>query len=149
MRQIGRVFLTLGPAHHYGAPRFHGFEGFAMADRRTPDEEAGMTERLRQLGERIGEAGVRREQQAQDLREQEMESQKRASNLARGFQLSGEFVAGILLGGGAGWAIDYFAGISPWGLIVGLLLGFAAGTLNVMRSAGVVAPQGSSWTKND
>jgi ATP synthase protein I len=149
MRRIGRVFLTLPPRRHYGAPRFHGFEGFAMADRRTPDEEAGMTERLRQLGARIGEAGVRREQQAQDLREQEMESQKRASNLARGFQLSGEFVAGILLGSGAGWAVDYFAGISPWGLIVGLLLGFAAGTLNVMRSAGVAAPQGSSWTKKD
>jgi ATP synthase protein I len=149
MRRNGRVFLTQAPAHHYGAPRFHGFEGFAMADRRTPDEEAAMSQRLKQLGERIGEAGVRREQQAQDLREQDMESQKRASNLARGFQLSGEFVAGILLGGGAGWAIDYFAGISPWGLIVGLLLGFAAGTLNVMRSAGVVAQQGSSWTKKD
>jgi len=124
-----------------------------MADRRKPDEEAAteadMSQRLRQLGERIGEAGVRREQIAHDLEEQEMETQKRASNLARGFQLSGEFVAGILLGGGLGWAIDYFAGISPWGLIAGLLLGFAAGTLNVMRSAGVIAPQGSSWAKKD
>lgn len=108
--------------------------------------EADMSRRLKDLGSRIGEAGVRRDQQAQELREQEMETQNRASNLARGFQLSGEFVAGILLGGGAGWALDYFAGISPWGLIVGLLLGFAAGTLNVMRSAGVIAPQGSSWS---
>ena len=30
-------------------------------------------------------------------------------------------------------------GISPWGLIVFLLLGFAAGVLNVMRAAGVVS----------
>jgi ATP synthase protein I len=124
-----------------------------MADRRMPNEdkatEADMSRRLEQLGNRIGEAGVRRNQQAQELREQEMETQKRASNLARGFQLSGEFVAGILLGGGAGWALDYFAGVSPWGLIAGLLLGFAAGTLNVMRSAGVIAPQGSSWDKKD
>jgi ATP synthase protein I len=29
-------------------------------------------------------------------------------------------------------------GISPWGFIVFLLLGFVAGVLNVMRSAGVV-----------
>jgi ATP synthase protein I len=108
--------------------------------------EADMSRRLKELGSRIGEAGVRRDQQAQELREQETETQTRASNLARGFQLSGEFVAGILLGGGAGWALDYFAGISPWGLIAGLLLGFAAGTLNVMRSAGVIAPQGSSWS---
>lgn len=120
-----------------------------MADRRKPDEEAAMTERLRQLGDRIGEAGVQREKLTKELHEQDMDSQKRASNLARGFQLSGEFVAGILLGGGVGWAIDYFAGISPWGLIVGLMLGFAAGTLNVMRSAGVIAQQGETWTKKD
>lgn len=122
-----------------------------MADRHMPNEdkatEADMSRRLKELGNRIGEAGVRRDQQAQELREQEMETQTRASNLARGFQLSGEFVAGILFGGGAGWALDYFAGISPWGLIAGLLLGFAAGTLNVMRSAGVIAPQGSSWSE--
>lgn len=124
-----------------------------MADRHMPNEdkatEADMSKRLKELGDRIGEAGVRRNQQAQELREQEMETQHRASNLARGFQLSGEFVAGILLGGGAGWALDYFAGSNPWGLIAGLLLGFAAGTLNVMRSAGVIAPQGSSWDKKD
>jgi ATP synthase protein I len=29
-------------------------------------------------------------------------------------------------------------GTSPWGMIVFLLLGFAAGVLNVMRAAGVV-----------
>jgi ATP synthase protein I len=103
---------------------------------------------LKQLGDRIGEAGVRREKLTEAVREQEMESQKRA-NFARGFQLSGEFVAGILVGGIVGWSIDHFGGISPWGLIVGLLLGFAAGTLNVMRSAGVMAQQGSSWKKKD
>jgi len=34
--------------------------------------------------------------------------------------------------------IDRWLGISPWGLIVFLLVGFAAGVLNLMRSAGVV-----------
>ena len=45
----------------------------------------------------------------------------------------------MLVGAGLGWLIDRWLGISPWGLIVFLLLGFAAGVLNVMRSAGVVA----------
>jgi ATP synthase protein I len=36
--------------------------------------------------------------------------------------------------------LDRMLGISPWGLIVFLLLGFAAGVLNVMRAAGV-APE--------
>lgn len=142
------VFLTPTPRRHYVAPRFHGHEGFAMADRRLPDDDEALSRRLHQLGTRIGETGAKRKHEEQELREQETESQSRSSNLARGFQLSSEFVAGILVGGFVGWAIDRFAGSSPWGLIVFLLLGFAAGTLNVMRSAGVVAQQGETWKKD-
>ena len=61
--------------------------------------------------------------------------------MALGFRLSSELVAGVLVGGGIGWALDRWLGISPWGLIVFLLLGFTAGVLNVMRSAGVIAKQ--------
>ena len=62
-----------------------------------------------------------------------------ASGYARGFRLSSELVAGVLVGAGLGWLIDRGLGISPWGLIVFLLLGFAAGVLGIMRSAGLVA----------
>lgn len=55
-------------------------------------------------------------------------------------RLSSEFIAAVAVGAGLGWTIDYFAGTSPWGLVIFLLLGFVAGVLNVMRSAGVVAP---------
>ena len=57
-------------------------------------------------------------------------------------KLSSEFIAGIAVGTGLGWVIDRMAGTSPWGLIIFLLLGFGAGVLNVMRSAGVVAQAG-------
>ena len=60
------------------------------------------------------------------------------SGFARGFRLSTELVAGVLVGAMIGWLLDRWLGISPWGLIVFLLLGFAAGVLNVMRAAGVV-----------
>ena len=36
-----------------------------------------------------------------------------------------------------GWGFDRLLSTSPFGLIVFLLLGFAAGVLNVIRSAGV------------
>jgi ATP synthase protein I len=42
------------------------------------------------------------------------------------------------VGAGIGWLLDRWLGISPWGMIVFLLLGFSAGVLNVMRAAGVV-----------
>jgi ATP synthase protein I len=60
------------------------------------------------------------------------------SAIARGFRLSTELVAGVLVGAAIGWLLDRWLGISPWGMIVFLLLGFAAGVLNVMRAAGVV-----------
>lgn len=116
-----------------------------MTDRHGPDEEAAMSRRLRQLGDEISDAGARRKQQAEAEQEQQAQTQSRYSNLARGFQLSGEFVAGIVVGGVVGWGIDYLAGSKPWGLIICVLLGFGAGTLNVMRSAGVIARQGESW----
>jgi len=62
------------------------------------------------------------------------------AGLAQALKLSSEFIAGIAVGAGLGWAIDRFAGTSPWGLIIFLMLGFAAGVLNVLRSVGRVAP---------
>jgi ATP synthase protein I len=61
-----------------------------------------------------------------------------ASGLAQAMRLSAEFVAGVIAGGVLGWLIDYFAGSSPWGLIVFTLLGFAAGIMNMMRAAGLL-----------
>jgi ATP synthase protein I len=59
------------------------------------------------------------------------------SGFARGFRLSSELVAGVAVGALLGFMIDRWLDISPWGLIVFLMLGFAAGVLNVMRAAGV------------
>jgi ATP synthase protein I len=58
------------------------------------------------------------------------------SGLGRAFRMSTEFVAGVVAGGGLGWVFDYALGTTPWGLIVFLLLGFAAGIFNVVRVAG-------------
>ena len=65
-----------------------------------------------------------------------------AAGYGQAIKLSSEFIAGVVVGAGIGWIIDRMAGTSPFGLIVFLLLGFGAGVLNVMRSAGVVAEFG-------
>ena len=100
----------------------------------TPDDEAQLSARLQRLGDRIASAN----------RSPENERGPRqgidTSAFARGFRLSTELVGGVLVGAGLGWLIDRWLGSTPWGLIVFLLLGFAAGVLNVMRAAGV-APQ--------
>ncbi len=65
-----------------------------------------------------------------------------SSGYGQALRLSSEFIAAVVVGAGIGWVLDAWAGTSPWGLVVFLLLGFAACVLNVMRSAGLVAEAG-------
>ena len=63
----------------------------------------------------------------------------RSTDYGAALRLASEFVAGIIVGAALGWGLDQVAGTSPWGLIGFLLLGFAAGVVNVMRAAGRMA----------
>ena len=102
----------------------------------THTDEAALTARLQRLGESLGQARRSAGETSTDRQEDRAAT---AAGYARGFRLSSELVAGVVVGAGIGWLIDRWLAISPWGLIVFLLLGFAAGVLNVMRSAGLVA----------
>ncbi|MBO6755280.1 MAG: AtpZ/AtpI family protein [Roseibium sp.] len=62
-----------------------------------------------------------------------------AAGYGQAMKLSSEFIAGIVTGAGIGWILDQWLETSPFGLIIFLLLGFLAGVLNVLRSAGYVA----------
>ncbi|SHL47644.1 AtpZ/AtpI family protein [Roseibium suaedae] len=62
-----------------------------------------------------------------------------STGYGKAMKLSSDFIAGIVVGGGIGWAIDQWFGTLPFGLVIFLLLGFAAGVLNVLRSVGYVA----------
>jgi ATP synthase protein I len=57
--------------------------------------------------------------------------------MVRALRLSSELVAGVLVGAVIGWGFDRLLSTSPFGLIVFFLLGFVAGIVNVVRSAGV------------
>jgi ATP synthase protein I len=94
-------------------------------------EDAALSARLKRLGERLGRHGQDRKA------EPASGSRSDPSAIARGFRLSTELVAGVLVGAFIGWALDRWLGIAPWGMIVFLLLGFAAGVVNVMRAAGL------------
>jgi ATP synthase protein I len=88
-------------------------------------------------------------------RQERKEGAGGATGYGQAMKLSSEFVAGVAVGAGLGWMIDRFAGTSPWGLVIFLLLGFAAGVLNVLRSVGKVAEfgqgknQGPNGRRND
>jgi ATP synthase protein I len=99
-------------------------------------DEAALSARLQRLNEGLGQE---RDLAGGPSDSSGAERAATASGYAKGFQLSSELVAGVLVGAGIGWLIDRWLGVSPWGFLIFLLLGFTAGVLGVMRSAGVVA----------
>ncbi|MBV9533564.1 MAG: AtpZ/AtpI family protein [Bradyrhizobium sp.] len=103
---------------------------------RSPDE-AALSARLGSLGQRLSVLRDSRELKTDQPASEGGDGASRASAMARGFRLSSELVAGVLVGAAIGWGIDRLLSTKPFGLIVFLLLGFAAGIVNVVRSAGV------------
>ena len=123
--------------------------GVAMADKNGPDG-TGETGRGRQpeatirddeLERRRRDLGASLATRRTDRLEGKDEA-RAATGYGQALKLSSEFIAGVVVGVGLGWIIDRLAGTAPWGLIVGLLLGFGAGILNVLRSAGLASEFG-------
>ena len=68
---------------------------------------------------------------------------------AQGAQLVAGLIGGPLVGLAFGWGFDYFAGTAPWGLIVGLLIGFAASVFLAMRTAQRMTAAAKDWPVAD
>jgi ATP synthase protein I len=98
--------------------------GCAMTARKPED--------LRSLGERLD--AVQKANAARD-------KAPPPTSLGVALRFSTEMVAGLIVGGGLGWVIDWATGrwlpfhTKPWGMIVFFILGAAAGILNVIRAA--------------
>ncbi|MDI7861513.1 AtpZ/AtpI family protein [Rhizobiaceae bacterium n13] len=101
----------------------------------TDERDKGLEERRKRLGAKL--AKVRKEEREEDARDDRAEESRKGYAVA--MKLSSEFISAIIVGALLGYLLDRFAGTSPWGMIVLLLLGFCAGVLNVLRSAGKVA----------
>lgn len=106
-----------------------------MSEKKNPEaEDAALAVRNAALREKLS---ARTPQPAEDTGP---DTSTAKSGIAQAWRLSSEFVAGVLVGTGLGWAIDWFFGTQPWGLIIFVLLGFAAAVVNVMRASGQMAP---------
>ena len=58
------------------------------------------------------------------------------AGLGQAVRIGTELLAALIVGGGLGWALDtYLLGTGPWGLVLGLILGAAAGVRNAYRMA--------------
>ncbi|XUY27285.1 AtpZ/AtpI family protein [Agrobacterium sp. rho-8.1] len=101
----------------------------------TGNRNDSLDERRKRLANEL--AKVKAEDDAEARTEQNAAETRKGFAMA--IKLSSEFISAVIVGAMLGYLLDHFAGTSPWGMIVLLLLGFCAGVLNVLRSAGVVA----------
>ncbi len=97
-----------------------------------PDTSADLDTRLASLNERLGRHRTEKTRTESD-------TEKTVSGWGQAFKLSSEFIAAILVGTALGFGLDWATGLAPLFMILFLLLGFAAGVLNVLRSTGQVA----------
>jgi ATP synthase protein I len=56
-------------------------------------------------------------------------------SMGEGYRLLGEVIGGVLGGLGLGWVVDHYAHTTPFGLVIGLLLGTAASAYAAVKSA--------------
>ena len=103
----------------------------------TSSDEAALSARLGSLDHRLSEIRDSRKIRTDQPGTDGGNGAARASARARGFRLSSELIAGVVVGAALGWGLDRLLSTSPWGMIVFVLLGFTAGVVNVVRSAGV------------
>lgn len=97
------------------------------------------------LGKRIAEAQKAHEQSKGDG----SRMAGSGKGMGVGFKMASEFIASVFVGAALGWGLDQLLHTTPWMLIVWLLLGFAAGIVNVVRVArdypsGAQGAEGSS-----
>lgn len=94
----------------------------------SPQDREALKRRAADLGKRLEDVKARK-------------TPVRGPDGARGrafgeaFKIVAELIVGVAVGGGLGWVMDRQLGTTPWLLIVCLMLGFAAGLSNVIRTA--------------
>jgi ATP synthase protein I len=94
----------------------------------SPEEREAFRRRASELGRRLDEVKGRNPIPQQDTR-------ARSTAIGVGFRIAVELVVGVAAGGFIGWLLDRQLGTRPWLLLVFLILGIAAGMLNVFRTA--------------
>ncbi len=100
-----------------------------MSDEKPAREPIAEDARIDALEERLRAAREREDQRNRP------QVQGTDANYRSGNKVLADLLGGILGGAVIGWSIDYFAGTSPWGLLVMLFLGIVVAFRNIIRAA--------------
>jgi ATP synthase protein I len=95
----------------------------------SPEDREAIRKRSEVLGRKLDALKVQR------AKVERPKAERGRADFGAAFKFAAELVVGVVVGGGLGWALDRQFGTAPWLMIVLVILGFAAGLLNVVRAA--------------
>ncbi|WP_295556379.1 AtpZ/AtpI family protein [uncultured Hyphomicrobium sp.] len=95
------------------------------------EEREAFRKRASDLGSRLDKVKAETREKAGP----EPDERARGAAMGQAMKISIELVVGIAVGGFIGKVLDDQFGTAPWFLIVFLMLGFAAGLANIVRTA--------------
>jgi ATP synthase protein I len=98
----------------------------------SPEDREAIRKRSAELGQKLD---ALKSQKAKVERSAAGGGSTDRSAYGTAFKFAAELVVGVVVGGGLGWILDKQFGTAPWLMIVLVILGFAAGLLNVVRAA--------------
>lgn len=99
----------------------------------SPDDREAIRKRSEEIGQRLDALRSKKAERARTGRSSPGGTQQSAYGAA--FKFAAELLVGVIVGGGLGWALDRQFGTAPWLMVLWVIIGFAAGLLNVVRAA--------------
>lgn len=101
-------------------------------------ERDKIKKRLDELGHKMDAAkfnAVKGVKKSGNSLEAEADGNNAGNGMAIAMRMGSEFVVSVLIGGAAGWQLDKWLGTTPFLLFIFILLGFAAGTMGIIRTS--------------
>ena len=95
----------------------------------SPEQREAFHQRSDAIGKRLDQVKARR------TPVQSIDGRARGEAFARAFRFVADLLVGVGVGGFLGWVLDRQFGSTPWLLVLFVILGFAAGLMNVVRAA--------------
>jgi ATP synthase protein I len=98
----------------------------------SPEDREAIRQRSAELGQKLD---ALKSQKARVERSTGGGGPQDQSAYGAAFKFAAELIVGVAVGGGLGWFLDRQLGTAPWLMVVLVIMGFAAGLLNVVRAA--------------
>jgi len=94
-----------------------------------PEDREAIRQRSSEIGKKLDAVKARRAEAEAEM------NRARQTAFGQAFRYAAELIVGVAVGGFLGWVLDRYFGTAPWLMIVFVILGFAAGLLNLIRAA--------------